>query len=153
MVLMGRKTAIRSEREATASTSTSRLDDVNLATQTTSPGQGESVAEGTTSVAGDAEAVIMEDDMDSDLLGAELEGMFEEVQREPVSYMELLLGDWDGFDMASAVLNDLTVELAPPVVVHNATQEVRPVQDFSVSSLADEFQGEFLALAQPRRYP
>ncbi len=72
----------------------------------------------------------LDDDMDPEQLEEQLNAFYEESTEgfSPLSFTELLLGNWDGFDMASALFNvDPTVDVvvaAQPL--HSTTETVRP---------------------------
>jgi hypothetical protein len=91
----------------------------------------------------------MEDEVDADYLEAELQEMYTDLQQEedqlPASFTELLLGDWDGFDMANAIFNDINMQIAQAQIGQNSAQLVRPIQAFSVSSLVDELRAQHSA--------
>jgi hypothetical protein len=87
---------------------------------------------------------VEEDDMDSEELEGCLTAMYQEVQEEtiqmPTSFTELLLGNWDGFDMASALFTaepgDQAVALATSV--QNVTATVRSPTDVDVTAIISE---------------
>jgi hypothetical protein len=98
----------------------------------------------------DAERSLrFDDEVDADYLEAELQEMYTDLQQEedqlPASFTELLLGDWDGFDMANAIFNDINMQIAQAQIGQNSAQLVRPIQAFSVSSLVDELRAQHSA--------
>jgi hypothetical protein len=91
----------------------------------------------------EAQPVILDDDMDPEQLQQQLEAFFEDSTEdvEPSTFTELLLGSWDGFDMASTLFSvDPTVDIAiAGAALHNTTETVRPRSNVPVADIVAQF--------------
>jgi hypothetical protein len=102
------------------------------------------------SAGADQEPQSTELDMDADhtvelreiLASVEEEGSAPPYSDEPISFMDLLLGNWDGFDMQNAIFSDLTQISATARTVENTAQTVRPAAVFEVSSVVEQLRSQ-----------
>jgi hypothetical protein len=92
-----------------------------------------------TAVRTETENEDLEGDLDAEQLQGQLSEWYEPLVEETahLSYTELLLGSWDGFDMRNALFQaDPSAEVvAPGMAVHNTSSEVRAPVDVNVDAL------------------